>query len=149
MRPLSAINVKSQVSEFSPEIIKSYHLSMLFSMVDGFSEKVVDNVESAFANNLRNLRHLDMGVFNEVTEFVGRGATFNVQTTSFLDSSNIVLKSPVLLPDRNAKKSLMGKLEATLLELRVLTHPPLRHHKNIAQLIQVDSSWMTGRPARS
>jgi hypothetical protein len=96
MRPLSAINVKSQVSEISPEIIKSYHLSVLFSMVDGFSEEAVDNAESALANNLRNLRDLDIGVFNEATEFVGRGATFNVQRTTFPDSSNIVLKSPVL-----------------------------------------------------
>jgi serine/threonine protein kinase len=68
---------------------------------------------------------------------VGDGATFNVRRTVFHDSRDVVFKSRKFDYEADARKTLMEKLEAILLELRVHTHKPLRHQRNIAQLIQV------------
>lgn len=136
-RPLPALDVESQVSSTSEAILKSYHFSMIFTLADGFHEEAVDEADPALANNLRNLRDHDIGVFAEATEFVGRGATFSVRRTLFGDSRDVVFKSRKVEPDRDQDSTLMQKLEAILLELRVLTHRPLRHHNNIVQLIQV------------
>jgi serine/threonine protein kinase len=135
--PLPALDLESQLSSTSEAILKSYHFSMIFTLADGFQEEAIDNADPALANNLRNLRDHDIGVFAEATEFVGRGATFNVRRTLFSDSRNVVFKSRRADPGRDEDSTLLQKLEAILLELRVLTHSPLRHHENIVQLIQV------------
>lgn len=135
--PLPALDLESQLSSTSKAILKSYHFSMIFTLADGFQEEAIDNADPALANNLRNLRDHDIGVFAEATEFIGRGATFNVRRTLFGDSRDVVFKSRRADPDRDEDSTLMQKLEAILLELRVLTHRPLRHHENIVQLIQV------------
>jgi serine/threonine protein kinase len=134
---LPGFDVTSQVSQISPGMIEAYHLSMLFSLANGFSEDSIGSAEPALANNLRNLRDLDIGAFNEVTEFIARGATFSVLRTKFPNSRNVVLKTRVFDSEMDPRKSLLQKLEAILLEVRVLTHPPLRRHNNIAQLIQI------------
>ncbi|KAJ9648632.1 hypothetical protein H2199_001487 [Coniosporium tulheliwenetii] len=134
---LPGLDLKSHASALSESIVKSYHLSMIFSLANGFKEEAIDNAEPALANNLRNLRDHDIGIFSDATEFIGEGATFNVRRTVFPDSRDVVFKSRVFNAEKDQQKSLMEKLEAILLELRVLTHAPLRHHENIVQLIQV------------
>ena len=133
---LPGLDLQSQVSMVSPSLLKSYHVSMLLSLADGFREEAIENADPNLANNLRNLRDMDIGVFSDVTEYVGRGTTFYVQRTLFPDSRDVVLKSKVF-DYEGPNQSLTSKLEAILLELRVFTHPPLRHHPNLAQLIQV------------
>jgi len=135
--PLPGWDIKSQVSEISSSILGSYHLSMLFALADGFREKAINVAEPALANNLRNLRDLDVGVFSDITEYIGRGATFVVHRTAFPDSRNVVLKSRIPDETQDSRLVTTARLKALLLELRVLTHPPLRSHRNIVQLVQI------------
>lgn len=134
---LPGLDPRSHVSEISQSVLKSYHLSMIFSLADGFREEAIDKADPALANNSRNLRDLDIGLFGVATEFVGRGATFSVHRTTFPDSWNVALKTRITDPKGDPNKSLVEKLEAILLELRVLSHPPLRNHPNIVQLMGV------------
>jgi serine/threonine protein kinase len=136
-KPLPAIDLASQVSSTSESILKSYSFSLIFNLADNLDEEAIGKADPPLANNLRNLRDHHVGVFSAATEFIGRGATFSVRRTLFGDSQDVVLKSRRAEPDRERDLTLVQKLEAILLELRVLTHPPLRHHENIVQLIQV------------
>jgi serine/threonine protein kinase len=136
-KSLPAIDLASQVSSTSESILKSYSFSLIFKLADNFDEEAIGKADPSLANDLRNLRDHPVGVFSAATEFIGRGATFSVRRTLFGDSQDVVFKSRRAEPDRERDLTLVQKLEAILLELRVLTHPPLRHHENIVQLIQV------------
>lgn len=135
--PLPVFDLESQGLSMSESILKSYHFSMIFTLADGFHEEAIGNADPALANNLRNLRDHNIGAFADATEFIGRGATFSVRRTLFGDSRDVVFKSRRADADRDEDSTFMQKLGAIFLELRVLTHRPLRHHENIVQLIQV------------
>ena len=117
--PLPALDLESQLSSTSEAILKSYHFSMIFTLADGFQEEAIDNADPALANNLRNLRDHDIGVFAEATEFIGRGATFNVRRTLFGDSRDVVFKSRRADPDRDE-----GRRDPREVQLRL--PPPAR-----------------------
>jgi serine/threonine protein kinase len=135
--PLLGHDLKSGTQSLSSSLLRSFHFSMLFSLADGFKEEAIAEAEPTLANNLRNLRDHDIGIFSNATEYVGRGATFSVRRTLFGDSKDVVFKSRVPDPDQDGNTPFMQKIEAILLELRVLTHSPLRKHDNIVRLIQV------------
>jgi serine/threonine protein kinase len=106
-------------------------------LADGFGDQAIDEAEPTLANNLRNLRDHDIGIFSDATEYIGCGATFSVRRTLFGDSQDVVFKTRVPELNKGENSSFMDKIEAILLELRVLTHSPLRNHENIVKLIQV------------
>ena len=119
---------------------RSYHFSMFFSLAVEAEDAALEAADPALINNLNNLRDHDVGLFGPVTEFLGRGATFTVRKTLFPDSKNVVLKSGILLETAEQDEAtFMKKVADMMLELRVLTHPPLMVHPNIVKLIRV--SW--------
>ncbi|KAI9706668.1 MAG: hypothetical protein M1836_003677 [Candelina mexicana] len=113
---------------------------MFFSLAADLEDDAVVAASPAMINNLSNLRDHDVGLLGSATVFLGRGATFSVRKTRFPDSANVVLKSGVFFEAQKPEtQSFMRLVNNIMLELRVLTHRPLRVHPNIVKLLQV--SW--------
>lgn len=134
---LPGLKTQSRTSDLSDSAIRSYHLSTIFNLADDLEDETLDQADPALGNNLKNLGMYDVGLFAEITQYVGEGATFNVRRTIFPDSRDVVFKTRVFDAKEDKGKSFMKKIEAILLELRILTHAPLRHHQNIVQLLAV------------
>jgi serine/threonine protein kinase len=99
--------------------------------------EAVASADPALVNFLNNLRDHDIDIFSTATLYVGRGATFAVRRTVLPEHHDVVFKTTLRSLDRIDKTDEARRLEALLLELRVLTHPPLRDHDNIVKLLQV------------
>ena len=136
LNALPGLHLESHTSELSESAKRSYHISTIFNLADTLDDAPLKNDEE-LTNNLRNLAQYDVGVFSDITQFVGEGATFNVRRSLFPAGRNVVFKSRVFDVGHDRSKSFMEKVEATLLELRILAHTPLRQHPNIVQLLLV------------
>ena len=134
---LPGLNLKSHTSRLTESAIRAYHLSTIFNLADTLEEGDIPGADQGLTNNLRNLAQHDVGLFSNVTQFIGEGATFSVRRTFFPDSRDVAFKTRVFDAGRDRERPFLKSLEAILLELRVLTHPPLRQHPNIIGLLLV------------
>ena len=134
---LPGLKTRSRAPGLSDQAIRSYHLSTIFNLIDKLEDDALDEIDTPLANNLKNLGMYDVGLFAEITRYVGEGATFNVRRTIFPDSRDVVFKTRVFDAKQDKAKLFLEKIEAVLLELRILTHQPLRNHPNIVQLLAV------------
>jgi serine/threonine protein kinase len=117
------------------------YFSLYLTLAASITENAIEEGDPALAENLEKIDVYYLGLFAEVTEYIGRGLTYSVRRTKFENSKDVVFKSSI--PMRSAK-TLNGqgsldadRLAALLLELRILTHPPFRDHQNIVNIIQV------------
>lgn len=69
---------------------------------------------------------------------IGQGASFEVRLSEFTGTCHAVKVIRKIDIDRERKSE---QLRSIILELRALSHPPLRQHKNIVNLIAI--GWMT------
>jgi len=116
---------------------QSQHFTLFLSLAAYIRDKVIETAEPVFGNFLRNVRDHDIGIFTQATLFVGRGASFSVRRTLISEHRDVVLKSTLRGLESTDKRDEARRLEAILLELRVLTHPPLLAHENIVNLLQL------------
>ena len=124
----------------NPDVVRSYHFSMFFSLAVGLEDDPVVDASPALINDLNNLRDHDVGLLGSTTVFLGRGATFSVRKTRFPSNENVVLKSGMFFETQKPEtESFLRLVNNIMLELRVLTHQPLRVHPNIVKLLRV--SW--------
>ena len=113
---------------------------MFFSLAVEAEHAALEAADPALMNNLTSLRNHGVGLLGPISEFLGRGATFVVRKTLFPDSKNVVLKSAIPAePTEQDERAIMKQVANMMLELRVLTHPPLMAHPNIVKLLCV--SW--------
>jgi len=115
----------------------SRYFTLFLSLAARMRGEAVASADPALVNFLNNLRDYDIDVFSAATLYVGRGATFVVRRTVLPEHHDVVFKTTLRSLDRIDKTDEARRLEALLLELRVLTHLPLRDHDNIVKLLQV------------
>jgi len=135
--PLPELDPSIRYNAAAPETSAWQHVALFLSLASDITDQLIEQDDPAFSNFLRNIRDHDIGLFSGATTYVGRGLTFAVRRTTMNEHHPIVFKSTV--PDNDYRGTDMEahRLSAILLELRVLTHPPLRTHPNIVTLLQV------------
>ena len=114
---------------------QSQHFTLFLSLAAESS--VEEEADPAFKNFLQNIEDHDLGLFTYATRFISHGATFTVRRTIMPEHKSVVFKSTVQGKMKIDSEDEALRLETILLELRVLTHPPLRRHKNIINLLTV------------
>lgn len=130
--PPSALKTRS-----SPLPSHSQHFTLFLSLANQIRDQAINNSEPLFAHFLRNVRDHDVGIFASATQQLGRGSTFAVRRSAISEHKDVVFKSSLQTGQKISNAAESQRLENILLELRVLTHPPIRRHKNIVDLIQV------------
>ena len=113
------------------------YFSAFLSLAADLRDKHLENADPPFAEFLRNVRDRDVGLQTRGTRFVGRGGTFTVRRTVDAAHRPVVLKSTVMGERTTDDAAKSARLDAVLLELKVLTHPPVQRHANIVELLQI------------
>ena len=89
----------------------------------------------------------------EIPKHLGGGDTFKVETATPRDRNNLTKEVQVAVKKGILKPNSSGKLNqgdlASLLtrEIHILSHPPIRKHRNIVDLIGI--AWDDTKPSRS
>ncbi|KAG8533855.1 uncharacterized protein KY384_001596 [Bacidia gigantensis] len=121
----------------SPTIRRSQHFTLFLSLASSIRDSIIESGEPDFSNFLANIRDHDVNMFTLKTDFVGRGATFSVRRTTMEEHQNVIFKSSLRTSARHKDQDEFQRLDIILRELRVLTHSPIRDHKNIVKLFAV------------
>lgn len=83
----------------------------------------------------------DVGIIDAATKFIGQGRSFSVRALTLPQPDrSFVLKSVLPVSDFNSREE-QSRLGDVILELRALSHRPLRNHKNIVNLLGL--GWET------
>jgi serine/threonine protein kinase len=135
--PLPELHTSFRYNATSPVLSAWKHFALFLSLASEIASDLMVDDDPAFTNFLRNLRDHDVGLFSGATDYIGRGLTFAVRRSTMSEHRPVIFKSTV--PDKDYRSSDLeaNRLSAILLELRVLTHAPLRYHPNIVTLLQV------------
>jgi len=131
--PVSPLKIKGYEQSQS----ESQHFTVFLYLAAELRDEIIKTAEPAFRNFLRYVRDHDIGLLSTATIFVGRGASFSVRRTLIPEHRNVVFKSSLQTLYRPDKSDEARRLDAVLLELRVLTHPPIRTQENIVDLLQI------------
>ena len=135
--PLPPLDTSVQYKADAPNSSAWEHFALFLTLASEITEQLMDSDDLPFTNFLRNLQDHDIGLFSEATEYIGRGRTFSVRRSTMKEHRAVVFKSTVPETDFRGTVAEGLRLSAILLELRVLTHPPLLMHPNIVTLLQV------------
>ena len=135
--PLPPLDASVRYKTDAPNSSAWKYFALFLSIASEITEELMESDDIAFTNFLRNLRDHDIGLFSGATEYIGRGLTFSVRRSMMNEHQPVVFKSTVPETDFRGTVAEGLRLSAILLELRVLTHPPLHMHPNIVTLLQV------------
>jgi serine/threonine protein kinase len=87
------------------------------------------------------IANTDVGIVDAATKFIGQGRSFSVRALTLPHPDrSLVLKSVLPVRDFNSREE-QTRLGDVILELRALSHRPLRNHKNIVKLLGL--GWET------
>lgn len=101
--------------------------------------------DSTVVDLLDRLRHKDLGVLNTHLITLGYGSSFVVSSMTAQDDipglHTIILKRSIPSTASQSADKVRRRIESLMLELRVLTHNPIRTHENIVDLLGI--AWET------
>jgi hypothetical protein len=96
--------------------------------------------KSTVVDLLDRLRHKDLGVLNAHLITIGYGSSFVVSTMTGQDDipgHTLVLKRTIPSATTQSGERVRKRIESLMLELRVLTHGPIRKHENIVKFLEI------------
>ncbi|KAK6449529.1 hypothetical protein FP744_10005779 [Trichoderma asperellum] len=113
----------------------------LFALFTTLARDVHRNIMDRGKSSLEQLANNDVGIVDAATTHIGEGGSFSVRSLTLPSpSTSIVLKSVLPVRDFTDREE-QARLGAIILELRALSHQPLRNHRNIVKLLGL--GWET------
>ncbi|UKZ92992.1 uncharacterized protein TrAFT101_007924 [Trichoderma asperellum] len=113
----------------SISITYDHLFALLTTLAGDVHLNIMDRGESSFEQLVNN----DIGIVDAATTQIGEGGSFSVRSFTLPSpSTSLVLKSVLPVRDFTDREE-QARLGAIILELRALSHQPLRNHRNIVK----------------
>ncbi|KAK3348712.1 ankyrin repeat-containing domain protein [Lasiosphaeria hispida] len=128
--------LRSQDEDTLP-ISLDHVFSLFISLAADVHTEIMDKDETV----LEQVVNRDIGIIDAGTTHIGKGASFQVRALLSESDRIIILKSVLQSSAKQPNREEQARIRDSILELRALSHKPLRNHKNIIKLLGL--TWET------
>jgi serine/threonine protein kinase len=116
-------------------------LDHIFSLFISLAADVHTEIVTRNETVLEQVINRDIGIIEASTTHIGNGASFQVRALLSESDRSIILKSVLQSSGNQTGREEQARIRDSILELRALSHKPLRNHKNIIKLLGL--AWET------